>query len=232
MIRYLKSQKEYLDSRERLIEANLSFLTEKRSLIKRSLLSPKTGDLLKSWDLELAISEIKKTFATDAQIIDFGAYGSEIPWCLERLGYRNIHGVDLNPDILNYPKNSITWVVEDYYESHFEDDSADCITAISVIEHGYDPIKLIREAHRVLKTSGKFVFSFDYWPTKIDTSTEYIFDMTLTILSKEEFETLVDLAQDYGFELLGQEDELPSVPVISYNNKDYTFAFVVLEKVR
>jgi|694.fasta_scaffold117356_2 SAM-dependent methyltransferase len=232
MIRYLKSQEEYLDSRESLIKANLSFLNEKRSLIKRSLLTPKTGDILKSWDLELAISEIKKTFTTDAQIIDFGAYGSEIPWCLDRLGYRNIHGIDLNPDILNYPKSSINWVVDDYYKSQFEENSADCITAISVIEHGYDPIKLIREAHRLLKTSGKFIFSFDYWPTKIDTSKEYIFDMTWTILSKEEFETLVDLAQDYGFQLVGKEEELPSVPVISYNDRDYTFAFVVLEKVR
>jgi hypothetical protein len=56
--------------------------------------------------------------------------------------------------------------------------------------------------------------------------------MTWTILSKEEFETLVHLAQDYGFQLLGKEDELPSVPVISYNNRDYTFAYVVLEKLR
>jgi len=232
MIRYLKSQVEYSDSRERLIKANLSFLEEKRSRMKRLLLSPKVGDILKSWDLELAISEIKKTYAIDAQIVDFGAYGSEIPWCLERLGYKNIHGVDLNPEILNYPKSSIKWVVDDYYKSNFEDNSVDCITAISVIEHGYDPDKLIKEAHRILKTTGKFILSFDYWPTKIDTSNLYIFDMTWTILSKEELETLVDLARDYGFQLLHEEGELPTVPAISYNNRNYTFAYVVMEKLK
>ena len=232
MIKYLISQREYIDARKRLIEAGLSFLEERRSLFRQKLLSPKVGDMLKSWDLELAISEIKTTFSKDATIVDFGAYGSEIPWCLEKLGYKNIHGVDLNPEILNYPKSTIKWTVDDYYQSHFEDVSIDCITAISVIEHGYDPAKLIKEVHRILKTNGKFIFSFDYWANKIDTQNELIFDMTWTILSKEDLEELIDLAQDHGFELKGEKGESPALPAISYNNRNYTFAYAVMEKLK
>jgi SAM-dependent methyltransferase len=55
----------------------------------------------------------------------------------------------------------------------FEDRSFSCITSISVIEHGFDGSRLVREVSRLLVRGGYFIASFDCWPEKIDSSGNY-----------------------------------------------------------
>ena len=66
----------------------------------------------------------------------------------------------------------------------FPDGSFGAITAISVIEHGFESARLLREISRLLRPGGYFVASFDYWPEKVDTTGIDIFGMDWTIFSR------------------------------------------------
>lgn len=231
MLKYLLHESEYQLSRKNLSDQKLSFLSEKRNFLGTKILSPKTGDLLKSWDVENSIKIIVENIPKDLPILDLGSYGSELPWCLDKLGYKNIHGIDLNLQILTYPTSNIQWKVGNYHHTEFDNDKFECVTAISVIEHGYSPELLLPEIYRILKIGGKFIISFDFWPDKVDTSNEKIFDLTWTIFSENEVNELLIKAHTIGFKLIDKIFPNPVKPAISYNNKNYTFAFMCLEKI-
>jgi len=46
----------------------------------------------------------------------------------------------------------------------FHDATFDMVTCISVIEHGVDIPRFVKEMHRVLNPGGRFVITFDFWP--------------------------------------------------------------------
>ena len=62
-----------------------------------------------------------------------------------------------NPEELKYQ-----FTVASAYELPFQDKSFDIVVCCEVIEHVQNPEKLIGEAHRVLKPSGKFILTTPY----------------------------------------------------------------------
>ncbi len=189
------------------------------------------GDRLKSWDILTTAMFIKEQLLRTAPILDIGAYASEILPVLHRMGYSSLVGVDLNPGIRKMPySNAIRYEIADFMQAPFGNGSFDAITAISVIEHGFSPSRLLGEVLRLLRPGGYFIASFDYWPEKIDTSGTRIFGMDWTIFSREETLDFVKRAKEHGLEPVGDISLNAGDRVIHWGGKEYTFGWLALRK--
>ncbi len=192
---------------------------------------PSVGDHLKSWDVLATVEFIEQHMGKDAAIADFGAYGSEILIALNALGYSNLTGVDLNPWVKDMPySNQINYIISDYRSIGFHDHCFDMITSISVMEHGYEATPTFTEISRLLRPSGYFIASFDYWPEKISVGDLKLFGMSWTIFSEQDVSDMLAEASRHGLEPVGLIRSTASERVISHSGFDYTFGWVALQK--
>lgn len=189
------------------------------------------GDRLKSWDVLRTIEFLREHVPSDQPVLDLGAYGSEIPPALDRLGRTALAGIDLNPDLKRMPfAERIDYRVADFLAAPFAAGSFAAITAISVIEHGYAPARLYPELARLLRPGGFFLASFDYWPEKIDTAGIDLFGMDWRIFSRAEVVEAVAAAARSGLEPVGPLALDAADAVIHWGGKRYTFAWLALRK--
>src|SRR2546423_3782575 len=190
----LQSLTEVDQARAELERRNLSCLQARRGWL-RSLLRPRTievGDRLKSWDVLRTVRFLEANIARDDAVLDIGAYASEILCILKKLGYTRLSGVDFNRDLVRMPyAESIRYEVADFMHTRFPDESFAAVTAISVIEHGFNSEALLNEVTRLLRPGGYFIASFDYWREKIDTSTTPIFGLDWRIFSRAEVDEFI-----------------------------------------
>jgi SAM-dependent methyltransferase len=234
----LQSEAQIVKSRARLEERGISCATRPPTRVARLwariLGKPQpvpVGDVLKSWDVLKTAEFLERAFSRTARVLDLGAYNSEILSVLHRMGFEKLTGIDMNPGVREMPfSRSIDYRVGDFLRSPFADGSFDAVTAISVIEHGFDWPALLREMSRILRPGGCFVASFDYWPEKIDTAGTKFFGMEWRIFSTEEVKEMVALAERFGLvpegELLFGAHERP----IHCADRNYTFAWIGLRK--
>ncbi len=189
------------------------------------------GDTIKSWDVLTTTRFIQQNVSPDTPILDIGAYASEILCALHRLHYSVLTGVDLNPALTQMPyAEAIRYEVSDFMHTPFPDGAFGAITAISVIEHGFQSQPLLKEMARLLKLGGYFIASFDYWPEKVDTTGIDIFGMDWRIFSKAEVLGFLEEARGHSL--------LPYSPVcldahtsiMKYAGRNYTFAWMALQK--
>jgi len=233
-VEVLKSKAEIEQARLVLKRRDLSFASSWwKRLAQKSGMSKaiEVGDGLKSWDVLKTVRFIENNIPSSAPILDMGAFASELPCILHKMHYSNLTGIDLNPNIKNMPyADSVHYVVSDFTRTSFENESFDAITAISVIEHGFNSRLLLPELSRLLRPSGYFVASFDYWPDKINTDGISIFGMDWRIFSAQEVSAFLQEAEDYDLIPCGEIDMTASEKAISCGHKDYTFAWIVLQK--
>jgi SAM-dependent methyltransferase len=190
------------------------------------------GDPIKSWDVLKITNFIKDRLPLDTPVLDIGAYSSEILPVLHRLRHSNLTGVDLNPRIKEMPiADHIRYEVADFMATPFPDASFGAITAISVIEHGFQSGRLLREISRLLRPGGYFTASLDYWPDKINTTGIDFFGMEWKIFSKAEVVAFIEEARAYGLFPCGEIDLDAKEKVIHWGGKDYTFALLALQKI-
>jgi SAM-dependent methyltransferase len=91
-------------------------------------------------------------------VLDIGAFASEIPLILRTLGYARVSALDLNPAVTEMPfSGAIDYRVGDFLRAPYADGFFGAITAISVIEHGFDGDALVSEVRRLLRPGGYFV---------------------------------------------------------------------------
>ena len=204
----------------------------KAALQRYRLLSGiRIGDRVKSWDVLKTVEFLESQADRDAPILDIGAYASEVPLILHQLGYRRVAAVDLNPDIVRMPyAGAIDYRVGDFLRAPFPEQSFSAITAISVIEHGFDGEALAKEMARLLRPGGHFIASFDYWPEKLSTDGINLFDMSWTIFSREEVERFITVARAQGLAPDGPLTFDAADKPVSCLGRDYTFAWMVLQK--
>ena len=189
------------------------------------------GDPVKSWDVLRTAELLETSFPKAARVLDIGAYSSEILPILHRLGFERLTGIDLNRGLLQMPyAASIHYQIGNFLHTPFPDGSFDAITAISVIEHGFDGPALLREMSRLLAPGGVFVASFDYWPEKIDTGDTRFFGMDWLIFSRGEVAAFVTEAQQHGFEMRGGAALDAREKTIHCAARDYTFAWMALHR--
>lgn len=204
-----------------------------KSLGKKLHLLPgvEVGDIIKSWDVLRTVKFLNARLNRSDPVLDIGCYASEITSILFKLGYSNLAGADLNPNIVKMPhQNSIRYHVTDFMHTDFGDTSFAAITSISVIEHGFAPNPLLTEVTRLLRPNGYFVASFDYWPDKIDTTDTKFFDMDWKIFSREEVEEFVELAGTYGLRPVGEMIFDAKDRPIECGGRAYTFGWLALQK--
>jgi SAM-dependent methyltransferase len=128
-----------------------------------------------------------------------------------------------------YARN-IRWQVADFMHTPFADHSFGAITAISVIEHGFQSEALLSEISRLLKPGGYFLASFDYWPAKIATSEVKLFGLDWRIFSRDEVTAFLADARRHGLESRGEVNLEATSPPILWGGRRYTFALAALEK--
>lgn len=230
----LQAKRQIQEGRRELRARGLSCLTPgwKRWLKRHGLSAGiDVGDDVKSWDVLKTVQFIETHVAKDAPVLDIGAFASEVPLVLHRLGFKRISAIDLNPDLGKMPHaGSIDYRVGNFLQAPFPDGSFAAISAISVIEHGFDGQALATEMARLLKPGGYFIASFDYWPDKISTEGQDIFGLSWTIFSRPEVERFVATAGARGLTPFGKLSFAASDKAISCFERDYTFAWLVLKK--
>jgi SAM-dependent methyltransferase len=191
----------------------------------------KIGDDLKSWDVLRTIEYVEGAYPKTASVLDLGAFSSEVLCALHRAGFESLTGIDLNPRVRGMPYGErIRWDVGNFLQTSYRDGSFDVITSISVIEHGFDGLELLRETSRLLRAGGSLVASFDYWPEKIDTADTKIFGLDWRIFSRAEVEGFVQQAREHGFEPTGGLSLDASERPVKCAGRDYTFAWLALRR--
>ena len=138
--------------------------------------------------------------------------------------------VDRNDAELGTGNVGALYARADMMRTPFVGDSFDHITAVSVIEHGFDCERLFAEAARILKRGGTFLASFDYWPTKIDTSQTPLFGLPWNIFSADEVKQLIDGARRAGLVLTGPINLEVGAPPIHFERRRYTFGVLEVRK--
>ena len=236
MVEVLKSRSEIELARQELQRRKLSFTSAWWKRLARKIGASngiEVGDHVKSWDVLKTVRFIEMNVPNNASILDLGAFASELPCILHRLNYSNVVGVDLNPRISDMPyANSVRYEVADFMHTPFPNDSFDVITAISVIEHGFDADALLRELRRLLRPGGYFIASFDYWPDKIHTDGITIFNLEWRIFSAQEVGLFIQHAAEHGLVPRGEANLDSQGKAIRFGEREYTFAWLVLRKER
>jgi len=222
-------------ARARLSGRGLSFTKPRLPARLAARLFPgsmRVGDWIKSWDVEKTLNFIEENLPHDSLIVDHGCYCSEMLPILHRAGYRRLTGLDLNNQVGEMPfADDIDYRVENFMQSSLASESADAVTSISVMEHGFDQAALVSELSRVIKPGGFFVASFDYWPSKLDTGSTTFFGLDWKIFSREELEEFIRAMGAEGFDLCGAPNfDAPESPIRTAGF-EYTFAWLALRKV-
>jgi len=237
-VRVLQSKLEIDDARRELRRRGLSCtsawpLPMLRRIGKKLGLPTRVtiGDVIKSWDVLITAQFIQNSLPVDAPLLDIGAYASEIVCVLHRLNYSALAGVDLNANLKRMPyADAVHYEVADFMHTPFPGGSFAAITAISVIEHGFQSRPLLSEIARLLRPGGYFIASFDYWPEKVNTTGIDIFGMDWRIFSRAEVLSLLDEARSFGLHPCGEVRLEAERPAMRWGGKQYTFAWMVLQK--
>jgi SAM-dependent methyltransferase len=202
-----------------------------RRLARRLLRRPDPALVLKTWDVRRSLDAFVARLEPSDAILDVGCFACDMLPALKRLGYDNLHGIDLNPAVLEMPRaDAIDYRVGDLLSTPWPDGYFAGISAISVIEHGVPDEELCREISRLLRPGGVFLFTTDYWPEKIATS-EQMFGLPWRIFDAAEIEQLVAVARTHN--LHPSSDPAAVIrdvrsPAIHFAKKDYTFLYGAL----
>jgi SAM-dependent methyltransferase len=189
------------------------------------------GDSRKSWDVLQTVSFLESALPLDAPVLDLGAFGSEIPCILHRMHFLEVSGIDLNPRIRSMPYAEVVeYQVGDFHRTPFATGRFAAITAISVIEHGFNSAMLLPEVSRLLRPGGYFIASFDYWPDKVETAGVNLFGLDWRIFSESEIRRFIDDGRGHGLAPQGEVALGASEKVIQWAGRGYTFGWLVLRK--
>jgi SAM-dependent methyltransferase len=233
-MRVLQTEQQIGAARKKMCQMGVSFLdTPLRAMLRRlGLVSRQpVGDQVKSWDVLETLQFLNRHVPKSDPILDIGCYSSEVLVALHKLRYSALAGIDLNPAIKEMPfQAGIDYRIGDFLRTPFSDGFFKAITAISVIEHGFQARPLLAEVSRLLGRQGLFVASFDYWPAKIDTTGVTFFDMDWKIFSHDEVKQFVADAGRFGLAPFDSLMDDAKERVIQCGGKEYTFAWLVLQK--
>jgi ubiquinone/menaquinone biosynthesis C-methylase UbiE len=101
-----------------------------------------------------------KNWDREARIIDIFCGSGRNLVCLERMGFKNLHGVDLSPRLLSRYTGSAELYVGDATKLEFPDSWADIIVVQGGLHHLPNILalqKCLDEARRVLKNDGLLI---------------------------------------------------------------------------
>lgn len=238
MMQVLQTKTQIEQARAQMVQRGVSVLpsplrARAADLGRRLGLSsrPRVGDWIKSWDVLQTLDFLDRHVDKAQPVLDIGCYASEVLVALHRMGYRDLSGIDLNPNVGTMPHaDVIRYAVGNFMQTPFADASFQAVTSISVIEHGLNGPALMREMARILRPGGYLLASFDYWPEKVDTSKTKFFGLDWLIFSREDVRRLLEDAAQQGLRPVGDLNFDSQEKPVSAAGYDYTFGWLVLEK--
>lgn len=186
----------------------------------------------KNWDGLAALDFILQHTNTTARILDAGGevYSPLVEW-LFLYGYRRLHAInlafahDFAHGPIQYRKGDCT--ATPYPSGHF-----DVVTCLSVIEHGVDFERFLRESHRILRDDGILIVSTDYWVESVDTTGLRAFDAPVSVFAPEDIRRFVTLAEALGFRPTGDIDYSARDRVVRWDEVGLDFTFIVFALVK
>lgn len=194
----------------------------------RSAGLPPHPDAPKNWDGLAALEFILARTSPSARVLDAGGeiYSPLVEW-LYQWGYRSLEVLNL---IFPAPfrRGAIRYTPGDCTAMPYPDASFDVIVSLSVIEHGVDTRRFLREAGRVLAPGGYLIVSTDYWPERIDTAGLRAYGSDVRIFSRPDIETLQAEAVDAGFEPTGDVDYAAAERAVTWQAVSLQYTFIVL----
>ncbi|GAC1475134.1 MAG: hypothetical protein NVSMB9_26940 [Isosphaeraceae bacterium] len=243
MILTLKSQDELRSCRSELAARNLDFSDPSRARFWRLLyrlrfrMELPPADFLKSWDVANAVKVLEAAVPDrETPVLDMGCFNSEVVYALNALGYRHVHGCDLNPLCRWMPYwNQVRYTCADLTRTPYSDGSFGALTCLSVIEHGVPIDALAAEAERLLRPGGVFLLTTDFdatgQPHEIDPKFR-VFGQSWRIFTPESLDEVLGRFHDRGFRLLdpSRVDRLHTERPVHWKEQDYTFVMVALRK--
>jgi len=242
MLRTLRSREELLKCREQLRMRGVDFTDQRRLRIWRLAFCLRyrhgmpVPDVQKSWDVWNALALIEDAKVDRlAPVLDMGCYNSEILYVLHTLGYRELHGCDLNPLCRRLPFwHRIQYRAADITCTPYASRSFAAITCLSVIEHGVPAEGLAQEVARLLRPGGIFVLTTDFDPTgerHVIPRDLKPFGLDWQIYSLDGLVSVLTRFERAGLTLLDPDQtalKQPERPV-SWSEHTYTFALAALQ---
>lgn len=191
----------------------------------QSLCLPLHLDIHKNWDHLLLYSAIA-TIDKQSQIIDLGCGECCTLNFLAALGFKNLHGIDLQ---IGYDANTAYTLHQgNLTQTPLVSGECDVAISVSVIEHGVDLAAFFAEVSRLLKTDGLLFVTTDYWSEYIEiNSSIQPFGLEWKVFSAPDIEQLIALAQENNL-VLAEAGDIPASSDRTVSWYDYKYSFIAL----
>jgi len=228
-------------SRDELRARGLDFTDQARTRVWRWLYTARfrrlapVPQLEKSWDVANAVRLIEHHVPDRVSpVLDMGCFNSEVLYALHGLGYRVLHGCDLNPLCRWMPFwTRIQYTVADLTATPYPDRSFAALTCLSVVEHGVAVDRFAAEARRLLLPNGLLVLTTDFDGTggAHHIPAEFrVFGQPWRLYDPAALRELIGRFEAVGFSLLDPASigAAHTDRPINWYGQDYTFALVAL----
>lgn len=187
-------------------------------------------DVHKNWDHAL-LYDVIYHLERSSGIIDLGCGDCCTLDFLAALGFKNLHGIDLQLKP-NSENAAYSLYQGNLTKTPLLANSCELAVSISVIEHGVELPIFFAEVSRLLKTSGLLLLTTDYWsqPLSVDSSIKP-FGLEWKIFCRQEIKQLIALAGANNLVL----EENQSIPAcfkqpIAWYGYNYTFIALLFRK--
>lgn len=191
---------------------------------------PLHRDVHKNWDHALLLDVIHN-LERSCSIIDLGCGDYSTLDFLAALGFKNLHGIDLQ--LKPNSENAVYSLYQgDLTKTPLLGNSCELAVSISVIEHGVELSAFFAEVSRLLKTDGLLLLTTDYWeqPLSID-RTINPFGLEWKIFCLNEIKQLIAEAQANNLVLEeGQSIPACSEQPVAWYGYNYTFIALLFRK--
>lgn len=201
---------------------------------------PFHGEHWKNWDNMLALAHCVDKCEPEERVLDAGACrdpkspSAFLPG-LARYGFNQRWGINLDEgkhvldDGINYQHGDIT-------DTKFPTGHFGFVACLSVIEHGVDEFKFLREMGRIITPGGHLFVSFDYWHDPIDTGGRTAFGAPVRIFNKADVCNMIEFANRCDLILSERASRvIPRVlcgdKVVKWLGLEYTFMNLLFRKI-
>lgn len=188
-------------------------------------------DAVKNWDNIQSIWHTMQVTHRDEWIMDVAATpGSAYLPSLHRYGYKNLISINLtdkDPIVID----GVIYKYGDCTQTDFPDAHFGFVSCLSVIEHGVDVCKFLKESARIIKPGGHLFVSTDYWQDPVDTRGQMAFGVPVRVFTEAEIQEMIQLAGDAGLVLTSPVRLDCKDKVVNWIGMDYTFVALMFRKV-